>query len=91
MMIAEDIVEQIAKFVEQHSVNEATLVELRQTYPSIHFTYCSEDDIHGARPVVEKSKFNIYLVDTRGHCFTLTKDFDNATGVVIAEVVTERA
>lgn len=85
-MIETEIVEQIAQFVAQNSLNETTLTELRQTYPSIHFTYCSDDDIHSGRPIKEHPEFNIYLVDTRGHCFTLTSDFDNATGVVLAEV-----
>lgn len=88
-MIETEIVTQIAKFVEQHSLSETTLTTLRQTYPSIHFTYCSDDDIHSARPVMEQAEFNIYLVDTRGHCFTLTSDFDNATGIVLAEVVAD--
>lgn len=86
-MIEAEIVAQIAKFVEIHSLSEATLIELRQTYPSIHFTYCSDDDIHSGRPVSTQPAFNIYLVDTRGHCFTLTTDFDNATGIVLAEVI----
>lgn len=85
-MVEAEIVTQIAKFVEQQSLSEATLTTLRQTYPSIHFTYCSDDDIHSGHPVAEHSTFNIYLVDTRGHCFRLTRDFDGATGIVLAEV-----
>jgi hypothetical protein len=88
-MIEADIVEQITQVVTQQRLNEVTLTQLRQTYPSIHFTYCSDDDIHGARPVAEGAEFNLYLVDTRGHCFTLTQDFEHATGVVLAEVVAD--
>jgi len=88
-MIEPEIVDQIAKFVAQQQVNEATLIQLRQTYPSIHFTYCSDDDIHSARPVVEHAEFNIYLVNTSEHCFTLTPNFEQATGIVLAEVVAE--
>jgi stress response protein SCP2 len=88
-MIEPEIVDQIAKFVAQQQVNEATLIQLRQTYPSIHFTYCSDDDIHSARPVVEHAEFNIYLVNTSEHCFTLTPNFEQATGMVLAEVVAE--
>lgn len=86
-MIEAEIVAQVAQFVNQHALSETTLVELRQTYPSIHFTYCSDDDIHSGRPVAEHSTFNVYLVDTSGHCFTLTRDFDAATGIVLAEVI----
>lgn len=88
-MIEPEIVDQIAKFVAQQHLNEATLIQLRQTYPSIHFTYCSDDDIHSARPVVEHAEFNIYLVNTSEHCFTLTPNFEQATGMVLAEVVAE--
>jgi hypothetical protein len=88
-MIDSETIEQITQLVAKQQLSEATLIELRQTYPSIHFTYCSDDDIHSGRPVAEHPTFNVYLVDTRGHCFTLTTDFEHATGVVLAEVATD--
>jgi hypothetical protein len=88
-MITVESIEQITQFIAKRQLSEATLSELRQTYPSIHFTYCSDDDIHSARPVVEHAEFNIYLVNTSEHCFTLTPNFEQATGIVLAEVVAE--
>jgi hypothetical protein len=40
-----------------------------------------------AKPYMEKDSFNIYLVDSRDHCASLTTDDANASGLVIAEVL----
>jgi hypothetical protein len=37
--------------------------------------------------VVEKALFNLYLIDGREHCLCLTNHYDNASGVLVAELV----
>ena len=85
-MISADVVISIADEVERRGVDHAVLPGLRQEHPGIHFTYCSDDDIVNAKPVLERDAFNIYLVDGRDHCLCLTNDHDVATGVVLAEI-----
>lgn len=70
--------------------DEAGLEALREKLEGpVRFTFCFDDDIVAAKPVVTEKNFNIYLVgggeDCNG-CVSLTNDFDIASGVVIAEV-----
>lgn len=87
-MIAQDLAEAIAARVAAAGTSETTLSELRQTYPDMHFTYCMDDDIQSEiEPFLSRPGFNIYLVDGRDHCLKLTKNAEQATGLVLAEVV----
>lgn len=71
----------------QAMLSDDTVMQLRQEFPDIHFTYCMDDDIaENAKPVHEDSRFNLYLIDSREHCLCLTNDSEIATGVVVAEV-----
>jgi uncharacterized protein DUF6129 len=88
-MIEQDTLSQIAARIETAGVDESTVNLLRQEFSDLHFTYCSEDDIPNNEAIVEKTNFNLYLVDGREHCLCLTRDFDVATGVVIAEIYQE--
>ena len=84
-------VEQVAGISAQVKLNgfidEGFVSELRVANPGVHFTYCLDDDITTGKPVITEDSFNIYLVDGREHCLCLTNDYENATGIVIAEVI----
>lgn len=86
-MISSEQVQRIASVLRTQALNETVVSALRSEYPGIHFTYCMEDDIPNNEPVLEGESFNIYLVDGREHCLCLTNNYDNATGIVIAEVI----
>lgn len=86
-MITEQQVKEVAARVEAAALGEALIGDLRQAYPDVHFTYCMDDDINVPSPVFEGQGFNIYLVDGREHCLCLTKDYEVASGMVLAEVV----
>lgn len=88
-MIAPDVVAHIAQEVERVGIDESAIPGLRASHPDIHFTYCSDDDIVNAKPVLERETFNIYLVDGREHCLCLTNDHDIASGLVLAEIYPE--
>jgi hypothetical protein len=85
-MIEQQTVNNIANSIADKSLNEGLISSLRQQYEGIHFTYCNDDDIPNNDPIVEQEKFNLYLVDGREHCMVLTNSFENATGVVVAEI-----
>lgn len=59
---------------------------LRQQFPDIHFTRCMDDDVGSVSPVSEFSGFNLYLIDSTNRCLSFTRDLQQATGVVVAEV-----
>lgn len=86
-MISLENAQLIANQVKDRGLDYDTLTVLREEYPDIHFTYCMDDDIVNAKPVLEQEAFNVYLVDGREHCLCLTNDFDVATGLVLAEII----
>lgn len=88
-MIDPEQVQAIALGLAGQSLNDAVIVELRIAHPNLHFTYCMDDDIPNQTPVLEGDGFNLYLIDGREHCLCLTRDYANATGVVVAEVITD--
>ena len=88
-MISPEQLQDIASAIDAQPLNESVVAMLRYQYPGMHFTYCMEDDIPNHEPVLELPGFNLYLVDGREHCLCLTRDYEHATGIVIAEVIEE--
>jgi len=86
-MISPEQLQHIASTIKTQMLSESVVSNLRSEYPGIHFTYCMDDDIPNNEPILEGENFNIYLVDGREHCLCLTRDYEHATGVVIAEVI----
>lgn len=86
-MITPEQLQTIADSINGQLLNEAVVSQLRAQFTGIHFTYCMDDDIPNVEPLVEGAGFNLYLVDGREHCLCLTRDYENATGIVIAEVI----
>lgn len=85
-MITPEVIDQIFALVTDHGLDDSAVSKLRESWPGIHFTYCSDDDVVGPKPVRESEGFNIYLVDGREHCLKFTSDLQSATGLVLAEV-----
>lgn len=86
MIIDEAMIANVAEMAKGRNFDESLREELRQGYPGIRFTLCSEDDIHAGKPVLEIDGLAIYLVGSSDHCLTLTNDLSLATGLVIAEL-----
>lgn len=81
------IVARVEAGIETGEIDEGTVSQLRGEFPGLHFTWCMDDDIGGEEPLLERKRFNFYLVDGEGHCLKLTTDPAKANGVVIAEVI----
>ncbi len=86
-MIKPEQLNAIASRIGEQVLNENVVSALRGEYPEIHFTYCMEDDIPNHEPLMECRGFNLYLVDGREHCLCLTRNYEHASGIVIAEVL----
>ena len=84
-MIKENVIDEIDTFLINRGLDEAAIGELRNKWPDIHFTYCSEDDVCGPSAVRESDGFSIYLIDGRDHCLCFTSSSEIATGLVLAE------
>lgn len=65
--------------------DDALLGHLRGTFPGVHFSVCSDDDIP---PRLAAAAGNgvcrLYYVDSCDHCLKLTTDGEAATGLVVA-------
>jgi hypothetical protein len=85
MVIDEEMIARVATLANGKVIDDVLKDELKQAFPGIRFTLCSEDDINAGKPVLESQGFDIYLVGSSDHCLTLTNDYSLATGVVIAE------
>ncbi|MBS1141307.1 MAG: hypothetical protein H6R13_2760 [Proteobacteria bacterium] len=75
-------------------VGEATLLDgraasLRQRFPDLHFTECSEDDVSPLyHPAFSVEGYDLFLISgASGHCLALTNDAEKATGILIAAKV----
>lgn len=84
-MIEEKVIDEINGLLNDHGLDESAVTELRNKWPNIHFTYCSDDDVCGPKAIRESEKFSIYLIDGRDHCLTFTSSAETATGLVLAE------
>ena len=85
-MIDPATLDRIASMAEKQDLDEGMVQALRGAWPGMHFSYCMDDEICGVEPVRELPGVNLYLVDGRDHCLSLTGNIEAATGLVLAEV-----
>lgn len=82
-----ELLADIAAKISRAGVGESVLQVLRADYPGMHFSYCMDDDVGTLRPALECAGFNLYYVDGREHCLSLTTEPAAATGLLVAEVI----
>jgi hypothetical protein len=56
---------------------------IRQTFPGLSITRCDPSDLGAETPFREYERFDLYLVDGGSHCWRLTADPEEATGLVV--------
>lgn len=88
-MISQDQLERIGRYTSAQAALDTAVGKLRNSFPDVHFTYCLDDDVMSATPVLEEQRFNLYLIDSSDHCLCFTQDMGVATGVVVAEIEDE--
>lgn len=87
-MIVPETLDKIANFTATlGDLNEDALATIRQSWPDLRFTFCSDNDMPARMPpALRRDKFNLYLVNGNEHCLSLTDDPLQAIGVVLAWV-----
>lgn len=85
-MIAQETLDRIASTAASLGVlDEQALDSLKQSWPDLRFTFCNDDDMPARLPPsLQCGSFNLYLVGGGEHCLSLTKDLEQAVGVVLA-------
>ena len=68
-------------------LNDDALASLKQTWPDLRFTLCSDEDMPARLPpALQREGFSLYLINGSEHCLSLTDDPAQAIGVVLAYV-----
>jgi len=84
-VIAPDTLAKVTAQVNAAGLSEAAVIALRQAWPGVSFTYCSEDDVPARlKPAAEGDGFGIYLVSGAEHCVAFTDNLEAASGLVLA-------
>ena len=67
------------------SREDELVTALRSTFPDVHFSVCSDDDmLPPLAAVAESAVCRLYYVDSSAHCLRLTSDAEAASGLVVA-------
>lgn len=88
-MITQTQLDQVGDWLARSALGAEAIDRLRHLYPALHFTYCMDDDVCGACPVLRREGFNLYLIDSRNPCLAFTQDRQIASGILVAEVEQE--
>ncbi|MBW8066678.1 MAG: hypothetical protein GJU73_04455 [Ferrovum sp.] len=57
----------------------------KHRFPGVSLTRCEPSDLFGEIPFRRSRGFDIHLVDGRDHCWKITRELAEATGVVVVE------
>ena len=85
-MISAERLQAVAAWLEQPPAGADFEAALRATFPDLHFTFCSDDDVMLDQPAAACGGYRLYFVDAGSHCLSLTTDAAAASGLVVAEV-----
>jgi hypothetical protein len=78
--ISEELLARVAAAVTP-AVGEA---ELRQKFPGVRITVCSDDDIPAKlKAAYETAVARFYYFDASEHCVKLSNDAESASGIVV--------
>ena len=86
-MIEASLLAKVMDQVANHAndLADELVTHLRVTFPGIHFSVCSDDDMPPKLlPVAGNTFCRLYYVDSGDHCLRLTADAESATGLVVA-------
>lgn len=81
-----ELLKRIANSVGALPSGEDRVVQLRRQWPDVHFSYCLDDEIGVFDPIYEGDDFNLYLVSGAGGCGHLTRELQQASGLVVADL-----
>jgi hypothetical protein len=72
-------------------VEAGVLATVRQQFPGLSLTQCDASDIDHEQPFRTYPQVSLYLVNGANHCWTITLDAAQATGLVVARHKAARA
>jgi hypothetical protein len=68
---------------------DASASAMRQKFPGLHFSECSEDDVSPRyKAALSVEGYDLYLISgASGHCLVMTNHPESATGILLAAKV----
>jgi hypothetical protein len=63
--------------------NAEALGSIKERFPKLSITQCSRSEVDTETPFKEYPRFDLHLVDGGGHCWRLTQNPAEATGLVV--------
>ena len=88
-MVSDSVIREVLDHVAHHwrRPHDQMTAQLRERFPAIHVTVCSDDDMPPRVPfIAENTHCRLYYVTAGEHCLGLTTDADAATGVAVGLV-----
>ncbi|MDR3437691.1 hypothetical protein [Telmatospirillum sp.] len=83
MALDTDDVATLETLFTEASSSQTLLAGVRRRFPALTATRCDASDI-GVEPAFRSfPRFDLHLVDGRNHCWQLTGNPDDATGIVV--------
>ena len=84
MGLSADHIALIETVLSAADADDGAVSTLRKGIAGLTLTRCDTSDVDNEKPFREFKRFNVYLVDTSDHCWTITTDSAKATGLVVA-------
>jgi hypothetical protein len=84
MALSEADVRHIETLLAAAPGGEHPAAAVRRSLPGLSLTRCDVSDMSGEIPFRETPHYALYLVDGSSHCWRITSDPVQATGVVVA-------
>jgi hypothetical protein len=78
-------IEMIEQFLEECEDRRSLSAMFKERFPGVSLTRCEPSDIAGDTPFRSCQELDIHLVDGRDHCWKITQELIEATGVIVVE------
>lgn len=85
MGLSEEDLARIGSLLAAGTAGAQAVGELRRSFPGLSLTRCDPTDMGDEAPFRSYGRFSLYLVDGRDHCWRLTAEPAQATGLVVVE------
>ena len=85
MALSSDQIDQMSGLAAASPSAREAAASLRAAYPGLQVTCVDAMDMRGETPVRRLPLCDLFLVDSRSHCWTVTRDPQAATAVVVAD------
>lgn len=85
MALTRDQLVQVALRAQQAGSLREAAADLRRTLPALRVSVVDALDMRGESPVLNLERCKVFLMQSDGHCWSVTRDPAEAVGIVLVE------